>query len=228
MKSRVVVASLLGSLSVYVVMAACTKSDQIFGTGGSGGSGQGGEMGQGGVGGTNSGGTDDAGIMDVLSDAMPDASADPVSGSRLKAKYRLGEDGSKAYLPFVWYDSERKEDCNFSLAADAKERCLPLGTYNAVLGTYFSDSACTAPLALALYPSCEVKYATGAKSGGGCQFASTMTQVFVLGAKANLATVYVKSGANCISTSGTGVELYEVGTEIPPSSFVAGTVMADQ
>ncbi|MFO0588813.1 MAG: hypothetical protein U0441_14785 [Polyangiaceae bacterium] len=165
--------------------------------------------------------------MDVLTDAVPDAAADPVSGSRLKAKYRVGEDGSKSYLPYVWYDSQRKEDCGFALAADGKERCLPVGTYNAAPGIYFSDAACSISLALALYPGCDVKYVAGSKTNVSCQFTSTETQLFTLGAKANLATVYVKSGANCISTSGMGVELYEVGPEIPASSFVAGTVMVD-
>jgi len=220
MKPKLILASLLGSLSVYVAMVACTKSDHVsLSSGGAGGSGHGGQSGQ--------GGQDDAGLMDVLSDAVPDAAADPISGSRLKAKYRVGEDGSKAYLPYIWYDSERKEDCGFAPAADGKERCLPIGTSNATAGLYFSDPACSASLGVFSYPGCDVKYITLATSGGGCPFSSSKTQVFALGAKANLATVYVKSGASCTAVSAAGIELYEIGAEILPTSFVAGSVLVD-
>lgn len=46
------------------------------------------------------------------------------SGSRLKAKWLVAEDGAR-YFTFNWYDRERGHDCSFLLAADGVQRCLP-------------------------------------------------------------------------------------------------------
>src|SRR5881394_1608404 len=35
------------------------------------------------------------------------------AGTRLKGKYLLGADGSREYQKGIWYDSLRKEDCDY-------------------------------------------------------------------------------------------------------------------
>src|SRR5262249_52920033 len=77
----------------------------------------------------------------------PVATARADSGSRLKAEYLLGDDGSKDYqitlMPWsynpnlfnvgahpvnVYWDSMRNEECAYQVAADAATRCLPTST----------------------------------------------------------------------------------------------------
>jgi hypothetical protein len=240
MKASIVLASLIGSLTVYSTMAACTGADRASrgdsdddgdtsgegGFGGFAGTGQGGQSGQGGTSGTSG---EDAGFMDVFMDAMPDASADPVSGARLKAKYRSGADGSKAYLPGSWYDSQRQESCAFYRASDGKERCLPLEEGYAQAGFYFTDAACTVPLAIAPL-GCAPKYALGT-TGESCYGSSGgyAYKISSIGANVSPAMIYSKSGADCYGGQASqSIAYYTVGAEVPPSSFVEGSVTVDQ
>jgi hypothetical protein len=166
-RTRRVIEALLSGGFVYVVMAACSSTS-------GGGHGTGGR-GHGGAHGSGSGGSE-AGIMDALTDPIAEAMAgleNPQSGTRLKAKYIMGADGSKEYrfttifldvhfvngpneVHPVWYDSVLQADCIFLWSADGKLRCLP-GTPsretfqqdNAAdfgFGVLFTDAQCTAPI----------------------------------------------------------------------------------
>jgi hypothetical protein len=126
-----------GSVVVYVVMAACASGGP--GTAGGSGSGSvapgggdaagssGGDGSGSSGGGSSSGGTalDDSGgrgILDALTDPVTEASAAPnQSGSRLKAKYYVGSDGSKTFTGM--HDSMLNVDCNFIQASDSTTRC---------------------------------------------------------------------------------------------------------
>jgi hypothetical protein len=117
-------------------MVACNGGGNAtsggHGHGGHGGAGIGGAM-------AGPGGSDGSGILDALTDPVPDAMADTVSGSRLKAAWIESTDGAKQFLlnteinsgsgstvtGNVWYDSMRDENCTIRLAADGKLRCLP-------------------------------------------------------------------------------------------------------
>lgn len=235
MKTKIVLASLIGSLSVYSTMAACTNSGRL-GSGGTGGVAQGGkggssgtaQGGQGGQGGTSgNGGKDDAGLMDVLMDAMPDAAADPVSGTRLKAKYITGDDGSKAYLPGVWYDSERQEDCTFVRAADGQQRCLPTANTVTISPTYFSDVICTHPIASAP-TGCTPQYVVS-YDAASCSGADSLTyHLHAISVAMNLATLYSKGPGGCTgSAAPAGYKYYAPQGEVPAASFVGGTVKTD-
>jgi hypothetical protein len=121
-------------------------------------------------------GASEAGIMDALRDPVAEAMAgpeNPQSGTRLKAKYIVGADGSKEYqlttifldvhgvsgpneVHPVWYDSMLQADCTFLWSADGKLRCLP-GTPSHEnvqqndfaelgFGVAFSDAQCTKPI----------------------------------------------------------------------------------
>lgn len=239
MKMTTVVASVIGSLAVYSTMVACTSMTRPNGDGGNGtgggdggngGMAMGGQSAQGGSTGGKGGSTGKGGAGNTgMTGGMPEASADPESGSRLKAKYRTGDDGSKAYLPGVWFDSQRQEDCSFGSADDGKERCLPTAeSYAALNGYYFSDAGCTVPVAYA-GGGCAPKYVIG-NGGSGCYGSPTAytSQIFKVGAKLNQATLYIKSGASCTSTPAAAtLDYFKVGAEVAPSSFVAGTVMTD-
>jgi hypothetical protein len=124
MRTTDIYKSLVGAGVVYVAVAACSGAEHAGG-GGACGHGAGGN---------------DSGIIDPV----PKACADPVSGSRLKAKYRVAEDGSKEHLPGAWYDSMRGEDCVFLHASDGKERCLPVFRGQV---SYYTDPACSVPVA---------------------------------------------------------------------------------
>ncbi len=111
---------------------------------------------------TGSGGEHDVrsgGRAPTLRDlASPVPMADADSGSRLKAEFLGGDDGSKDYqlglAPWVtnfpsqysvhpvglYWDSMRQEECSFQFAADGKMRCLPTDTQGS---TIFSEATCT-------------------------------------------------------------------------------------
>lgn len=236
--------SLMGACIVYVAMAACSAagrepSGAASGTAsgshstassGHGGAGQGGyggtaNVGQGGDTGAGQGG-DDAGIWDALTDPVSEAAAEPTSGSRLKAKYRVGDDGSKAYLPYIWYDSQRQEDCYFTVAADGKERCLPT-TSVASAGVFFADAACSTPVPY-WYANCSVKYVL-TYGANMCLAVSGAAHIYDLGAPVNPPVLYTKSGNSCVSAGAPNpsYSYYSMGPEVSPSSFVASTVQID-
>lgn len=209
---------LASTLALYTLVAACSVS---AGTATNGGSGPGAED-----------------LADAIANPVSDAKAAPItSGTRLKAVYVLGADGSKQVDPNVFWDSQRNEQCTFQTVASGEMYCLPAaqrGTFNELVKDYtiFSDSSCTAPLA-GIYtrekdactqqPTAKylVKVVNEACKSG-----------LILGIYTPTATrvrnpVYRKSiynAAVCESTSyGTADEVYMVGAEVPLSAFVKGT-----
>lgn len=241
MKIKNVSGILLGACVVYVSMAACTATDHIqLSSGASGGgsgnsgmggagevsssdSGMGGMIGMGGAGGVGGMIEDAGGIFDALTDPVPDASADPTSGTRLKAKYIKADDGARAPMADVWHDSQRNEECRFQRASDGKQRCLPTSVNYA---GYYADASCTQLLAYIQTGCTPTKYAGEALQL--CSGVSFTYNYYPLGAKVNPATVYVKSGAMCVGTSPlVGYDYYSTGGMISPSAFVAGVVEID-
>jgi hypothetical protein len=190
------------------------------GHGGAGGMGNG-SSGNGGASGSTSHGNggSDSGIFDALTDPIADAMADPMSGSRLKAYYRTGDDGSKAYIPYVWFDSQRNEDCAFQTAADGVSRCMP----TAYATTQFTDAACMNPVVW--MPTCSSpKYA----SYSDATQCPSLPHIYPVGAVLTTpTTVYFKSGNVCTMTTpfGTpGYAYYSIGAEIAPTTFVGSTL----
>ncbi len=215
MKMRESVLSLMGGGMVYVAMAACSGGGAGPGTHGSGAPGGGGAT-------THAGLAPDSGLVDALLDPVPEAAADPVSGRRLKAQYRLGDDGSKEYISGTWYDSQRNENCSFTLAADGSTRCLPDG----VGVTVYGDSACMSPVVM-LTSTCPAPTYALSTDFGTCEVQQGGTHVLAIGATATPATLYVKNGSSCIpaGSAPSGYTYYDVGAEIPASSFVSATTL---
>ena len=80
-----------------------------------------------------------------IASAMADINT---GGTRLKANYLAGSDGSQQFLS-TFHDSKRNEDCAFSKASDGSIRCLPtMGppATPSVYSVYFTDAACTQPV----------------------------------------------------------------------------------
>src|SRR5262245_27196823 len=67
----------------------------------------------------------------------PIAEAQAQSGSRLKARWIVGTDGSRQFLS--WHDSQLNADCTFASASDGSLRCLPVGLQE----SGFRDAECT-------------------------------------------------------------------------------------
>jgi hypothetical protein len=198
---------LIGSAVIYAVVAAC-------------GSGSGGFMG---------GGRDGGGHGDAVS-PVPDAMADIQSGSRLKAQYFAGTDGSKTFASM--YDSQLKATCAFVTASDGSSRCFPTGLTAAASTSYYSDSHCSQPI-LNIPSVCTAPPPYVTTFGTSCSGTTTF-HIYPSGSMFTLgADVYVGGGSgatgSCIAVSAkdsTGT-WYSVGAELPPSQFVEGTLQTD-
>ncbi len=161
---------------------------------------------------------DAAGFVDAILHPIRDARADETaSGTRLKAQYLAGSDGSRQWLG--WYDSQRGEACGFGVAEDGVTRCLPGSSGGYVTGTSFADPGCTQEV-VAVGSACGGSvptYVTRLLSGACVPGAA----IYQIGASFVGATYYVKSGASCVSVSSAGSTLFYVGADVPPSSFVS-------
>jgi hypothetical protein len=235
---------------VYAAMAACSSSGGMKKTSSGTTTGQGGmTAGSGGAGG-HAGSPDDSGIFDVLTDPVPEADASPQSGTRLKAKYYLGDDGAKEYqyapeavpngnttaaVHQVWYDSQRQEDCTLTNASDGKIRCLPTDAV-AWNGDY-ADAQCTIGFTIVPTPPIQCnftppKYAilyTYDMCGGNIP---PTKAVYQLGQQVSLGQyppVYRMQNGACtyVATTNQTGPFFKVGALVPATSFAAATPMID-
>jgi hypothetical protein len=152
---------------------------------------------------------------------VPDAMAEPVSGSRLKINYHKAEDGARVPIWGVVYDADRKEDCVFQQASDGKLRCMPVVSYSGV--PTFSDPACTVLVAVATADACAPvpKYVRSPEAQG----CGLIVRLFAVGAQIQPATVYANYNGPCgPMPASPGSAYYATNGEVPPSSFVAGAV----
>jgi hypothetical protein len=114
-----------GSVTVYVVVAACgayTEEDKAASSSG----------GSSGNGASSSSGTN---VVDPVGNALAEGHK---SGTRLKLRFYEGSDGSRKFIDF--YDSELKTNCQVPIrTADGKERCVP--SQSGI--PYYSTAVCT-------------------------------------------------------------------------------------
>jgi hypothetical protein len=231
---------LSGSIAIYYIMAACSspsgggpgataKSGSSGGSSGStsSASGSGGTTSSSGA--ASSSGTSSSGATSSGS-PVPDANADETqSGSRLKANYYVGGDGSKQFVGYFTDTARNNEHCYFSTAADGSTRCLPIvgdASANYSGGPFFSDAACTTTIALS---SCSTPaYVAENETGGGCPVAIN-THIFALGST-YAGTVYQGGATTCTAVTASalkGYVLFSVGPEVPASSFQQATIQTD-
>ncbi len=95
------------------------------------------------------------------------------NGSRLKARFSIGSDGSKAFDGWHDTDPQFNGPCVFRFSGDTQERCLPehvpdangtpLGSAQ-VLGTYYSDASCVLPVIHLSGPNCSLQWVAAQQS----------------------------------------------------------------
>jgi hypothetical protein len=208
----------VGSSAIYLLMATL----HACGAGTAAPASTTGGMGSGGGLSTSSSGQAGAGgLLNPVDDALAK------SGSRLKARWTVGADGSR-WNPTIW-DSERKESCIWTRAEDGKHRCLPLQG-DAV---YFLDASCTMPV-VGIKLNCNggapPPYVTlTSYLDGAC--AEGTTRVYVIGppvAKPDM--WYANDGAGkCVALPPPEkTAFYAAGAPIPASSFVSSTTEIDE
>lgn len=215
MKSKAFFGSLMGSALVYVAMAACVATENIphestgkvtTGVGGSGG------MGNGGFG----------GFVDAMVDPVPDANAETSgSGTRLKARYHVGSDGSRIQAE-QWYDTTLGHTCSALPMKDGTRRCVPLG-----IGTYhFADAACEQPFGVITNKNCapEAKYAQSFEP----EACNLHYKIYSVKAPIEPAQVFAVVGGTCQAATKTpDWQYFELGNELPPSDFVQFDTVTD-
>jgi hypothetical protein len=146
------------------------------------------------------------------------------SGTRLKARFDVGDDGARAFLG--WRDSALDVVCDVAVASDGERRCLPLSSGGSVL---YSDSACTiGVLARNGAPfSCGVpKYARSTQAITAC---GGEARVYAIGVELSdpPPTWYRLDPDGCKFYGGLPGPYYDLGTEIDPSTFARLTTMQD-
>jgi hypothetical protein len=196
MKPEQALKLIFGSCLVYAIFAAC---------GGGGSGGKGGHDG---------------------SSPVPDAMADVnQSGTRLKAQYYAGVDGSKAFAGM--YDTTLKQDCAYAVAADGKSRCLPAGPRVIASTTYYSDAACKQPI-LNVPKTCTTPPPYVSTFDASCGGATTF-HVYPSGAAFTPGTdIYFGGGKNCTKIKPTaGADWVSTGGELAATMFVEGNLLSE-
>jgi hypothetical protein len=152
------------------------------------------------------------------------------SGSRLKARWYVGDDGSRQQF-LNWHDSELQVDCGFTTGRDGTLRCLPTGGGGSVLSTQYADSSCTQPLFSQDPEGCNtaapavglVQHAEGADVCAAHKY-----RYYTIGAVAVPQVAYIRAGGECVSTAlHAGHSYWAAGSEIPLSRFVSGQVVTE-
>jgi hypothetical protein len=157
-------------------------------------------------------------------DPVDDADAAPAtSGTRLRARYYTGEDGSKQFIG--WHDKMRDEDCSFQKAEDGQLRCLPAMGVTAL----YADSACKEPIFQVSSAQPTTCGAAGAApvavyaneySALVCGFA----RVYNMGTPLQLTDVYTGYGTGaCTKAVADAAVTYRALTPIASTAFVAAT-----
>jgi len=210
----------LGSICVYVLVAACSVTAQNNGERGgfAGESGrQVGESGSGNV------------ISDVGNDILnPIPAAEAAEdGSRIVNVYQSTEDGLRT--PAGLYDKQLKINCSFRIASDGKNRCLPFTSH---ASHFYSSSLCSdsSEVAMVSKGSCAPEFISVGVTDNKCPLSSKV-KIYNVGAKIVVPAIdfviYYRSGDSCVSVSRPlssypDSDFYPVGSEIPPTNYVEG------
>ncbi|MGH7269839.1 MAG: hypothetical protein ACREJ3_05355 [Polyangiaceae bacterium] len=162
-----------------------------------------------------------------IASALADINA---GGSRLKANYYAGSDGSQQFLS-TFHDAMRNEDCAFSTASDGTIRCLPAaptgpGASPSMYSVYYTDAACTQPV-IALN-NCSGNTAPAYVQVGGAPFGASKNgpSYYKVGSQTTVAMAYQ------LSYSGPGPAVMGSNTcssplSLAPTCTAVPTVLAD-
>lgn len=147
------------------------------------------------------------------------------SGTRLRARYVAGGDGSREFVG--WHDMERDEDCSFKQGDAGKLRCMPAA--HPVLD--YSDAECTKPI-VTLPPQLDCngnapKYVIATDYSDPC---IVKARLFEMGKATQVIVdpVYRSTVNGCMPTGGGALAtFYEVGAELPMTELVEGSVVTE-
>lgn len=146
------------------------------------------------------------------------------SGSRIKARWQVAEDGARQFVGF--FDSELQEPCGFSVASDGVTRCLPLSPGATRL---FTDASCSSPAFFNIFQGCGLgKYAL-VPLATDCAF-EQRAEIHKLGTKLDSAATYYVSNApnTCVVWNlGPNYDYFADDGLVDPSMFVAATIETD-
>jgi hypothetical protein len=169
------------------------------------------------------------------------------SGRRLKAHHTVSDDDDVAWPTLLWIDSETGQDCSFGRAADGIVRCLPRHRLLGAVGDFrlFADASCSRAVVGASrcvdYPRGVPKFTVIDEEVSECVpgvgLVDFQTRVHAVGAAVTPATLYMYSAgspARCLPIDEAvggrtedlllEYELRELGSEVPPGTFVAGSI----
>ena len=172
------------------------------------------------------------------------------SGRRLKAHNLVFDDGtlfSRAYGS-TWVDAQTGQDCSFRMAADDVIRCIP-NSQSFIEARLFADASCTQALIAVdrcnAYPRGAPKFAVAEElvsrecaTGGG--YDDYRSRVYALGAGVTPGALYeydynqtpavcapfAAGNANALAETLRHYDLRPLGSEVPPTTFVAGSIEA--
>jgi hypothetical protein len=236
-----------GSVSVYLLMAACSAGTKHAGSNGEtpiaeagaasiGGAraAGGGAVANAGTSAPNASGSQTTttggigGMIGEVLDPVPDAEAE-MSGTRLRARYYVGADGSRQFIG--WHDKERGEDCAFVQQPDGTLRCVPF--YSTAAATYFADAACvTQPLVPVLKAVGCTPSPPAAKYSYVSDVCGKNRQRFTVSQQQYSGPVYQASTGKCTDVSmylGDTFAFFALSAPVaaPDSDFVAATEKVD-
>lgn len=154
------------------------------------------------------------------------------SGTRLRAKFYAGADGSRI-AHYAMRDTQLNIDCAFSEAGDGIPRCMPFGSSPTISGRWFTDASCTKPLAFSA-KGCAAPspYTITSEPVRNGTCGTYRTHAFPLQGPYS-GTIY-QSDSSCAALPAqtqsnlyASNDFYIVGAEAAPSTFVSATIQTE-
>lgn len=174
------------------------------------------------AGGPDAGATDGAARADARQPVQPVGSCAATSGRRLRARHLRSDDGTVREL-VGWWDSERRESCQFRRATDGTLRCLPERESVLWIGevAHYADAACALPLAPRQPAACPPRRYVEWRPSSSCS-SNPATLAPFGDPLATGAAIHTRSGAGCAATPADG-PYAAIGPAVPPTAFVEAT-----
>lgn len=144
------------------------------------------------------------------------------SGSRIKATYFVGADGSRQFK--AMHDTLLDRDVYPAKLTDGKLHWLAQ-VARANCSSYFSNAGCTNRICAGSCVGTEGAWSDATQ----CNGETPTTHVVTLGAKlSDNATIYAGTAGSCAATTtGTDGYYYSMGPEISPTAYVEVAVISD-
>jgi hypothetical protein len=150
----------------------------------------------------------------------------------LKVRYYAGADGSKQSAGM--HDSMLNVDCYFQPMSDGTQRCVPIyggSSSQAVFQGYFADAACTQGLATNYKGCASPTYAVSYASAPNCAW-QDVWHVYPIVMPYAGSSYYAMSGGTCagpmpVANLTSSNDVYTLGSELPPTTFVQATLQTE-